>query len=364
MQQLFNLPKAIEEMKAVEHRFVVAAVIRRHEEILLIRQRGPHDPAAYWAIPGGRVEPGEAITAAVGREVWEETGLRTDRLGQLAYAAWIEEEARQIRRTTALVYEVTAWTGELCVADPDGLVLEAAFVPLAVALEQLQALPFPAMREPLMAYLRGQATGSVWFYTPGTAPVCISPAEATPWQDLAYLTVGTPRQQAAHACLESLAVPLHLAPYSPVLIGTLPLAIDTAQSDLDVACFAPDLAAFVGAIRGRYATMPGYRLKEHEVRGVPTVIAEFTGRGFDLQIFAQPQPVLAQYGFRHLVVESRLLALGGDQARRAIHQLKQSGLKTEPAFAHYFGLAGDPYERLWALSLAGDPDLRAAVVVS
>ena len=45
-----------------------------------------------------------------------------------------------------------------------------------------------------------------------------------------------------------------------------------------------------------------------------------------------------------MVVEARLLELGGDPARQAIRRLKQSGLKTEPAFARYFQLEGDAYQ--------------------
>ena len=35
-----------------------------------------------WAVPGGYMEPGESITEACAREVWEETGLRV-RVGRL-----------------------------------------------------------------------------------------------------------------------------------------------------------------------------------------------------------------------------------------------------------------------------------------
>jgi 8-oxo-dGTP diphosphatase len=52
----------------------VGAVATSDDQLLLVR-RG-HGPAAgEWSVPGGRVQAGETVTAAVVREVAEETGL-------------------------------------------------------------------------------------------------------------------------------------------------------------------------------------------------------------------------------------------------------------------------------------------------
>jgi 8-oxo-dGTP diphosphatase len=58
----------------------VGAVIFRGEEVLLVR-RGQEPAKGSWSLPGGVVEVGESLEAALKREVWEETGLDVKVLG-------------------------------------------------------------------------------------------------------------------------------------------------------------------------------------------------------------------------------------------------------------------------------------------
>ena len=52
----------------------VGAVAVRDDAILLIR-RGTPPGEGLWSVPGGRVQRGETLAEAVGRELREETGL-------------------------------------------------------------------------------------------------------------------------------------------------------------------------------------------------------------------------------------------------------------------------------------------------
>ena len=58
----------------------VGAVIFRGEVVLLVR-RGQEPAQGDWSLPGGLVELGETLTAAIHREIAEETGLRVRILG-------------------------------------------------------------------------------------------------------------------------------------------------------------------------------------------------------------------------------------------------------------------------------------------
>lgn len=53
----------------------VGALVYDESGRLLLIRRGREPGVGLWSVPGGRVEPGESLAAAVVREVFEETGL-------------------------------------------------------------------------------------------------------------------------------------------------------------------------------------------------------------------------------------------------------------------------------------------------
>jgi 8-oxo-dGTP diphosphatase len=58
---------------------VVAGVVRREDGLLLITQRLADDTlGGYWEFPGGKVDPGEELKAALWRELKEEIGVETE----------------------------------------------------------------------------------------------------------------------------------------------------------------------------------------------------------------------------------------------------------------------------------------------
>lgn len=164
-----------------------------------------------------------------------------------------------------------------------------------------------------------------------------------------------------------------LAPYEPTLIGTYPLGLQVDGSDLDIACTCGDLDAFERALRASLAalaTVPGAAPGGAPARPVPieriplvpeAVVATIAWAEPAIEIFCQTLPVHEQAGFRHLVIEGRLLVIGGAALRERVRELKRAGVKTEPAFAQVLGLAGDPYAALLALEDWSTPRLRDLV---
>jgi ribosomal protein S18 acetylase RimI-like enzyme len=155
-----------------------------------------------------------------------------------------------------------------------------------------------------------------------------------------------------------------LSPYQPALVGTFPLGLTIASSDIDIACFATDLVAFEGDLCG-VLHRRGVEVTVSPVRvDPPGLVASFTHDGTAFEVFAQPIPVHTQAGFRHMIVEGRLLSVGGAALRDRILAAKRAGAKTEPAFAALLGLPGDPFASMLALEHSSPAALHALVAAA
>ncbi len=74
----------------------VGAVIVHQDRILLI-QRGTQPALGQWSLPGGLIELGESLEAAVVREVEEETGLIVAPAGLIELLDRIYREGERVR---------------------------------------------------------------------------------------------------------------------------------------------------------------------------------------------------------------------------------------------------------------------------
>lgn len=169
------------------------------------------------------------------------------------------------------------------------------------------------------------------------------------------------RARAAHAVLGELRIFEILTEFKPVLVGTVPLGIDLPTSDLDIVCEVGALERFAEILRDAYGGYSGFELSRQPLSGCPAVLASFSSQGFSVELVGQAIPIAKQSAYRHMIVEERLLRFAGPAAREAIRALKRAGFETEPAFAQYFKLAGDPYRVLSDLYDASAEVLRCLV---
>jgi 8-oxo-dGTP pyrophosphatase MutT (NUDIX family) len=167
---------------------IVNALVRDESRagLVVVRQTVSNDPVARWAVPGGKVEPGETIHNAVHRELREETGLIY--AGDVAHAYTVHYLLPGASPTDVVVHvfdghgdgvDAVLGLGAIVSPDPEGDVLTVEMVPLATAIERLRATPERVVREPLLAYLAGsRPAGCFWSYSlldMGQEPTCFEP---------------------------------------------------------------------------------------------------------------------------------------------------------------------------------------------
>jgi 8-oxo-dGTP diphosphatase len=88
---------------------VAAAVVERADGRVLLAERPAGKPwAGYWEFPGGKIEPGEGVRAALVRELHEELGIELD-----AADPWLTQVYAYPEKTVRLHFlRVHRWHGE------------------------------------------------------------------------------------------------------------------------------------------------------------------------------------------------------------------------------------------------------------
>lgn len=140
-----------------------------------------------------------------------------------------------------------------------------------------------------------------------------------------------------------------LQSYSPLISGTIPLGINTKDSDLDVLLFANDFDLLSKVLRNSF---PGCEIKISS----DYLVTRWMFKNLPIEFYAQALSPLKQNAHRHLRIEGRLLKLLGPKFKQKIIAFKEEGLKTEPAFGKVLELSS-PYEDLLELYTLSDTEL-------
>jgi ADP-ribose pyrophosphatase YjhB (NUDIX family) len=128
---------------------VRALVTDAEGRVLLVE----HSYVPGWHLPGGGVDPGEHASAAVGRELQEEAGVRPTEQPRLVS---VHDNGRNFRGDHVLLYRVERWTAVS--ADADGEILRAEwFSP-----EALPADTTPSTRRRVAEALGGAEPDPYW----------------------------------------------------------------------------------------------------------------------------------------------------------------------------------------------------------
>lgn len=164
---------------------------------------------------------------------------------------------------------------------------------------------------------------------------------------LDYLKWGNLKQRRAYQVLVQYQIFEKLASFSPLLVGTIPIEIDTEESDLDIICEVSDEESFLETIRLRQL-IPDYcrnTVKKTPSKGEQCIVVNFTLEEFPIEIFGQNKPSKDQRAYKHMLAEYMILKDKGEEFRQKIIALKKEGIKTEPAFGMLLNL-DNPYEDL------------------
>lgn len=172
--------------------------------------------------------------------------------------------------------------------------------------------------------------------------------------NIEYLQTGNEKQRQAFTILTQNKILSNLAEFEPILVGTVPIAIDIENSDLDIICYCKNKSDFIKKLQSVFENETDFTIRETIINNQETVLANFKIDTFEIEIFGQNVPTKNQNGYKHMIIEHEILQSKGENFRLEIIKLKQKGYKTEPAFGLLLDLKGNPYEELLDYKIDSD----------
>lgn len=123
---------------------VAVGVILQQQQVLLAKRHASKHQGDRWEFPGGKLEQGESVLSALGRELQEEIGITVTSAEPLMQLSHDYPE----REVLLDIYLVTAFAGEPHGAEGQPL--------LWVPIQQLNTLALPDANQPIVTRLQQQ----------------------------------------------------------------------------------------------------------------------------------------------------------------------------------------------------------------
>jgi 8-oxo-dGTP diphosphatase len=142
-------------------RWQVGGALIRHDDGLVLVCNRRRDRSLEWTPPGGVIDHGETLLAGLAREVREETGLIVHTWRHRCYTVTVDAPDMGWRLGVE-AWEADEVSGEVVIADPDGIVEQVRHATMVEAPSLLQASP-PWVHTPVGAWLDGSAEAAYRF---------------------------------------------------------------------------------------------------------------------------------------------------------------------------------------------------------
>lgn len=142
---------------------VAGGVVRQPSGEVLLVHNIRRDGRADWSTPGGVVDPGESFVEALTRETHEEAGIVVSEWSGPLYR--VEVFAPNLGfHLRVEAHEAVSFSGQITLDDPDGIVVDAQWIEIAmVANQMVKSSRF--VSEPLLAHLHdGVSDGRLFGY--------------------------------------------------------------------------------------------------------------------------------------------------------------------------------------------------------
>ena len=165
---------------------------------------------------------------------------------------------------------------------------------------------------------------------------------------IAYLKSGNKRQKQAFKDISRLRLFDILSEYTPLLTGTIPIAIDIPESDLDIVCEYKE--GFENCLREHFGKQREFEIQQVVSQHTDAVVCRFKTHHFQYEIFAQSLPSTQQFAFRHMLIEYGILQEHGENFRSEVIRLKRLGLKNRAGFCSVVRSKGKPLSGVAPLS--------------